>query len=156
VKNLKPARTLRYTIIGLIMLTILLFALSIYTLFTGLSSAIQGDAFGLNLDIDETTGDWRLTLDARPGNNGILGVKLFIQLGILSLDGEYLAKNSTSVYIDPRGQTQLSLTLLIPSEDIQNYLDEEEGIFEMKFGISTLADLVGFMQTMRIRGEAPI
>ena len=154
---MKPARTLRYTIIGLIVLTILLFALSIYTLFTGLFSAIQGDAFPPpNLDIDEPTGDWRLTLDARPGNDGIIGVKLFIQLGVLSLDGEYLAKNSTSVYIDPRGQTQLSLTLLIPSEDIQNYLDEEEGIFEMKFGISTLADLVGFMQTMRIRGEAPI
>ena len=153
---MKPARVLRYCIIGLVALTVALFALSLYTLFAGLSGAIQGDAFGLDLNTDESTGDWLFTFDANPRNGGVLAVRLFIQLEIMSLDGESLAKNSTSVYIDAGGQQQFSLTLLIPGEDVQRFLlEEQEGIFEMKFGISTLGDLVGFTQTMRIRGGAP-
>ena len=155
-KSSKSTRALRYCIISLVVLTIALFAVSIHTLFTGLAGAIQGETFGLNLDEDEATGDWLITFDANPRNPGLLGTRLFIQLQILSVDGEQLAANSTSVYIAPGGRGQFSLTLFIPREDIQRYITgEEEGIFEMKFGISTLADLVGFTQTMRIQGEAP-
>ena len=154
---MKPAKALRYCIIGLVILTVALFALSLHTLFTSLFTVMQGEAFGLDLDKNESTGDWTFTLDANPKNGAILGIQLSVQLEIVSPEGESLAKDSTSVYIDAGGQSQFALTLSIPAEDVQRFLlEDQEGIFEMKFGISTLGDLVGFTQTMRITGEAPI
>ena len=150
-------KALRFCIIGLVLLTIVLFTVSLYTLFTGLLGAVSGDTFGLKLNKNTPTGDWELTFEANPRNNGVLGVRLFIHLGIRNSSGEYIAVNSTSVYIAPGGQSPFSLTLTIPYEVVQKYsLAGEQGarvVFEMMFGIRTLGDLVGFTQIMRIAGE---
>jgi len=149
-------KALRFCIIGLVLLTIVLFTVSLYTLFTGLLGAIS--TFGPpQLNKNTPTGDWELTFEANPRNNGVLGVRLFIHLGIRNSSGEYIAVNSTSVYIAPGGQSPFSLTLTIPYEVVQKYsLAGEQGarvVFEMMFGIRTLGDLVGFTQIMRIAGE---
>ena len=145
---------------GLVLLTVALFILSLYNLIIGLLGAISGGGMGgLNLNKDNPNGDWTLTLNANPRNNGVLVERVFLQLGILNLDGEYIARNSTSVYIEPGGQKPFILVLTIPSEVVQEYLSsgqEANVAFEMKFGISTLWDLVGLTQVMRIKGSPSI
>jgi len=146
-------KALRFCIIGLVLLTVILFILSLYTLFTGLVGAIS--TFGPpKLNTNTPTGDWKLTFEANPRNNGVLGVRLFIHLGILNSTGQYIAVNSTSVYIAPGGQNPFSLTLTIPYEVAQKLTEQgARVVFEMMFGIRTLGDLVGFTQIMRIAGE---
>ena len=150
-------RALRFSIISLILLTVALFAVSTYTLINGLSGAISGDSFHLQLDKSNSTGDWTITITASPRNTAFLGTKLFVNLGILNSSGAYIAHNSTSVNIAPGGQTPLSLILTIPYAEVQKYGLGGEQVatvtFEMIFGIRTLWDLVGFTQVMRIEGE---
>jgi hypothetical protein len=156
----KVIKILRYCILSLVLFTIVLFIISLYSLIIGLSSAISGEGtFGLNLNKDNPDGDWTLSLNANPRNNGILNERVFLQLGILNSDGEYIARNSTSVYIESGGQKSFSLVLTIPYDVVQEYLESGQEVnvtFEMKFGISTLWDLVGFTQVMRIRGSLNI
>jgi hypothetical protein len=156
----KVARMLKFCIIGLVLLTIVLFALGLYTLFTGLLGAISSGTFGLNLDKNAPSGDWVLTLNATPRNNGILGERLFLSVGLLDANGAYIIVNSTSVNIASGTQSPFSLTLTIPYETVQRYnLNASEGadvVFELLFGIHTLGDLVGFQQTMRIAGNVTL
>jgi hypothetical protein len=63
------------------------------------------------------------------------------------------------VYIEPGGQKPFNIVLTIPSEVVQEYLSsgqEANVTFEMKFSISTLWDLVGLTQVMRIQGSPNI
>jgi hypothetical protein len=148
----KAIKALRFSVIGLVSLTILLFILSIYTLFSGLAGAVSGDTFGLKLN--KSVDNWTLVLNANPRNTGIISMRIFIQLGILDQQGNYIAKNSRSMNIEPGEQSPFSLNLTIPYEDVQKYHLEDEqnadAVFEMLFGIYTLGNLVGFSQTMRI------
>jgi hypothetical protein len=122
--------------------------------------AISSGTFGLDLERNEPPADWVLRLNASPRNNGILGERLFLSVGILDANGKYIAVNSTSVNIAPGAQSPFSLTLTIPYETIQRYnLNATQGAevtFELLFGIRTLGDLVGFQQTMRIAGNATL
>jgi len=156
----KVIRILRFCIIGLVLLTVILFALGLYTLFTGLVGAISSDTFGLDLDKDGPSGDWSLKLNANPRNNGILGERLALSIGILDANGHYIVVNSTSVSIAPGEQRAFSLTLTIPYETVQKYnLNATQGadvVFELLFGIRTLGDLIGLQQTMRIAGSASL
>lgn len=153
-------KALKYCIITLILLNIILFALGMYSLITGLMGAISEGTFGLELNQAEPPSDWSLVLHADPRNNGFLGERLFIQLGIINSTGQYIALNSTSVYIPPGGQSPFSLVLTIPYEEVQKYNITETGgapvVFELVFGLRTLGELVGFTQTMRISGEPQI
>jgi len=156
----KVIRILRFCVIGLVLLTVILFALGLYTLFSGLLGAVSSDTFGLDLDKDRPSGNWVLRLNANPRNNGILGERLSLGIGILDANGQYIVVNSTSVSIAPGEQRSFSLTLTIPYETVQKYnLDATQGadvVFELLFGIRTLGDLVGFQQTMRIAGSASL
>jgi hypothetical protein len=156
----KAIKILRYCIIGLVLLTVALFIISLYSLIIGLSSAISGGGIsGLKLNKDNPNGDWTLTLNANPRNNGILAERIFLQLGLLNSNGEYIVRNSTSVYIEAGGQKPFTLVLTIPHEVVQEYLSsgqEANVTFELKFGISTLWDLVGLAQQMRIKGSPNI
>jgi hypothetical protein len=153
----KAIRVLRFCVIGLVLLAIVLFALGLYTLFSGLTGAISGNSLKLDLDKDGPGGDWSLKLNANPKNNGILGETLFLSIGIRDSNGTYIAVNSTSTDIAPGGQGLFAITLTIPYETVQRYnLNATQGadvIFELLFGIRTLGGLVGFQQTMRISGE---
>jgi hypothetical protein len=157
----RTIKWLRRCIIVLVVLTVILFVLGLYGLIRGLVDAVSGDSFGLELDKDDPSGDWTLTFNANPKNNGIMDVKLFIDLGIRNSSGTYIVRNSTSVYIPPGGQKSFSLVMTIPYAEVQRYnlTDEHMGAdvtFEMTFGIRTMADLIGFTQTMRIAGDAEL
>ena len=155
----KTIRVLRYCNVGLVLLTIVLLAVSVYTLIFGLSGAISGSGFGLKLDKDGPNGDWILQFNGSPRNPGFIGTRLFIQIGVLDLSGQYIASNSTSVDIPPGQQRQFSVVLTMPYALVQKYgLNQTQGAqatFELIFGIRTLGELVGFTQTLRIQGSPP-
>jgi hypothetical protein len=157
----KAIRVLGFSIMGLVLVTIALFAVSTYTLFSGLSGAISGGNLGLRMDRNNSTGDVALILNATPRNSAFLGTRLFVSLGLLDLSGKYIVINSTSVDIPPGGQTPFSLVLRVPYSDVLKYgINNEQGAnvtFELLFGIRTLGDLVGFTQTLRIpAGDAKL
>ncbi len=156
----KVIKTLKFCVIGLVLLTVVLFALSLFTLINGLMGAVAAGTFGLDMNKNEPPGDWVLKLSANPRNNGILGEKLFFSVGVRDANGEYIVVNSTSVSIAPGEQRPFSLTLTVPYEDVLKYnFNSTEGAdveFELLFGIRTLGDLVGFSQTMRIAGDATL
>jgi len=150
----KVIRILKFCVIGLLVLTIVLFVLSLYTVINGLVGAISGDTFKLELDKDNPRGDWILTFDGNPRNSGILGEKLAFSIGLLDPNDKYIAKNSTEVSISPGEKKPFSITLTLPYETVQKYnLNETQTAdvtFELLFSIRSLGDLVGFQQTMRI------
>jgi len=149
-------KALRLGIIGFEVLTIALCVLSVYTLFNALSTAISGGTMDLNLNIDESTGEWRFVLNGNPRNTGFLGVTLFFEVAVLDLSGQDIARNSTSVYVPAGGANQFSLSLTIPPDVAPGGdLGEVEGYFELRFAVRTLGDLVGFTNILKIRGQAP-
>ena len=150
----KVIRLLKFCVIGLIVLTVVLFALSFYSLISGLTGAISEGTFSLDLDKDNPAGDWVLKLTANPRNGGIMGEKLSMSIGLLDSSNEYVVVNSTVVSIAPGEQKPFSLTLTVPYETVKEYnlngTEPADVTFELLFGIRTLGDLVGFQQTMRI------
>jgi hypothetical protein len=152
----KIIRVLKFSIIGLVLTTVILFALSMQTILSGILGAISGDSFKLELNNEDPTADWVITFKANQVNNGLLSEKLSLGIGIVNPDGEYVAVNSTVVDIEP-GQLKLfEFTLTIPSETVQLYnlteTQSQDVEMELFFGIRTLGDLVGFEQTMRVEG----
>jgi hypothetical protein len=152
----KIIRVLKFSIIGLVLTTVILFALSMQTILSGILGAISEDSFRLELNNEDPTADWVITFKANQVNNGLLSEKLSLGIGIVNPDGEYVAVNSTVVDIEP-GQLKLfEFTLTIPSETVQLYnlteTQSQDVKMELFFGIHTLGDLVGFEQTMRIEG----
>lgn len=155
----KIVRILRFSIIGLIVLTVLLFVLSLHTLFIGLSGAVSGGSFHLELDKNRAGGNWLLRFNGNPKNSGLIGTRMIIAIRILDLNGRYIAANSTSVALAPGEQKPFSLVLTIPFDEVQQYnlnATQTQVVFEMNFGIRTLGDLIGFTQILRITsGEMP-
>ena len=145
---------LKFCVIGLVVLTIILLVLSLYTVINGLVGAISGDTFELELDKDNPGGDWILTFNGNPRNSGILGEKFSFSIGLLDANDKYIVVNSTAFSIAPGEKKPFTLTLTLPYETVQKYnLNETQTAnvtFELLFGIRTLGDLVGFQQTMRI------
>ena len=145
---------LKFCFIGLVVLTIVLLGLSLYTVINGLIGAISGDTFKLELDKDNPGGDWILRFDGNPRNSGILGEKFSFSIGLLDANDKYIVVNSTAFSIAPGEKKPFTLTLTLPYETVQKYnLNETQTAnvtFELLFGIRTLGDLVGFQQTMRI------
>jgi hypothetical protein len=157
----KVIRTLRFSVIALIVATVILFALSLHTLIYGLIGAISDNALNLELNKDAPEGDWLMMLTGNPKNNGFLSERLSFSIGLRDANNNgYIVTNSTVVTIAPGEQKFFSLTLTIPFETVQRYnLNETQSSnvdFELLFGIYTLGDFVGFQQTMIIpAGENP-
>jgi len=148
---LKKTKALRLSTRILILLAIIILGVSLYNLFTFLSSAISSETFGLNLSKNESTGDWLLSFSANPRNNGFLDVSLFLEITVLDPNDRIVATDSKYVYIKAGGSQSFSITLTIPAEffpggDLQN----AKGYFQMKMSIRTLGDLIGLTQIMKI------
>jgi hypothetical protein len=150
-------RALKYCIIVLVVLTVVMFALSLHTLISGIMSAIAGgEGSGLNLNKAGPNGDWVFTFNASPRNTAFIGEKLSFSIGLVGSDAKYISVNSTSVDVAPGEQKSFSLVLNIPYEQVQKYnlntTQSPDVSFEVKFGVSTLGNLVGFTQTLQISG----
>jgi len=127
------------------------FALSFHTIFTVFSNAVSGEAFNMEMTVDQSKGTGTLMLSANPRNDGLLGVDLSIELSVVDEDGEYLATNSTSGYIGAGGQQPIVLSLTMPADEIQG-LQEEEVFLQIALDVRTLENLVGISNTFRLQG----
>jgi len=149
---LKGAKALGLVIAALQVAGLVLFAVSFHTLYTVMSSAFSGDAFTYTATMDEATGSLALRLEGGLRNDGFIGADLSLEAAVLNLDEEYIARNSTAVHLDAGAQRSVTLILRIPAGKVQQAGLEGGGLFEITFRIRTLEGLVGFTNTMRIRG----
>ena len=107
------------------------------------------------MNVDESSRDWLFTLKANPVNSGYLGVNVSIGLGILNLDDQHIAYNSTSVYVKQGSNHPFYITLQIPSEKVEQYgLEENEGFMRATLSIKTFGNLIGFTNIMDVGGGA--
>jgi len=151
---LKVSRALGIGILIFQVLTLIILVLALHTIGSVLSSALSGDTIKLNININQSTGDKMLTLNAKPSNGGYLGANVYIDLSVLDDDGVIIARNSTSVYIGPGGKASLVLSLVVTKDDALRYnLTQGGGFVEITFRIRTLADFVGFQNTMKMKSE---
>ena len=156
-RRTKKIRVLRYGVIGLVLFTVVLLAVGMYSLVGALSGAVSGGGLGLHLDKDGPNGDWILNFSGNPGNSGLVGSSLSLHIGVLDQNGRYIASNSTTVAIPAGQQRPFSMTLTIPHAIVQQYgLNQTAGAqatFELIFGVRTLGGLIGLEQTTRIPGN---
>ena len=147
---LKRAKELGIGIIVLQLVGYVLFGLSYYTLFTVMSTTLSGDALMFTSSEDESTGEMTLKVEGDLRNDGFLGADVSLEVRILNSNEEYVASNSTSVYLNRGARHPISITLLIPAEETRRWSSEEDkGFFEFTLGIRTLWDLVGFRNTSK-------
>ena len=151
--NLKKTTMLKLCTRIAIILTVAIFVVSFYNLFTFLGNIVTGETFSLNFIEDELSGDLLLSLDANPRNDGFLDISLSIELTVFDLNDHIIAEDSTSFNINAGSSHPLSLSLAIPAGTVGNGgLQGDEGYMHMKLTVRTLADLVGFTNIMKIGG----
>ena len=149
---MKIVKAFRFGTLAFQVLTLIVLGLTLHTVFSVLSNAMIGNTFKLDTQIDQSTGDRKLTLNARPTNGGFLGANMYLELGVLNEDGEYVTRNSTSAYLGSGEQRTLALNLVITKDEALKYnITEGSGFLEITFRIRTLADLVGFQNTMKVK-----
>ncbi|MBS7631665.1 hypothetical protein KEJ47_08905 [Candidatus Bathyarchaeota archaeon] len=131
--------------------SIAIFALSLHSIIGTLTGIQSEEAMKISAEIDENTGDLKFLLEAKPRNQGFLGVNLLVDIAIYDAHENLLSRNSTSANIDPGESQHFSLTLIIPRENLPRDPQQEmKGSFEITFDIKTLGDLVGFRNTLKI------
>ncbi len=134
----------------LIVFTILILVISLYSILSLIFSITSGTS-NMNLDKNESTGDYMLSFSLNPRNNAFLDVSLFLEIKILDLNKQVIATESKYVIIKPGGTQSLSLNLTIPSEFVpEGDLEKAQGYFQLTMSIKTLGDLIGLTQVMRI------
>jgi len=151
--NLKKTTMLKLCTRIAIILTIVIFAVSFYNLFSFLGNIVTGETFNLNMIEDKSNGDLLLSLEANPRNNGFLDISISIELKILDLNDRVIAEDSTSFNINAGSSHPLSLSLPIPASMVgDGGLQGDEGYMQMRLTVRTLADLVGFTNVMKVGG----
>lgn len=134
----------------LIVFTILILVISLYSILSLIFSITSGTS-NMNLDKNESTGDYMLSFSLNPRNNAFLDVSLFLEIKIFDLNKQVIATESKYVIIKPGGTQSLSLNLTIPSEFVpEGDLEKAQGYFQLTMSIKTLGDLIGLTQVMRI------
>jgi hypothetical protein len=152
---LEKKRALRLSYRILIVLTVVIFIVGLYNLFSFLSTAISGDSFDIDLNKNEITGDWIFSFEANPMNNGVLPISLYFEITLFDLDDNLIATNSSTTYIGAGSSQSLSFSLIIPSEFVQgDDIQGDEGYMKMVMTVRTFADLMGLTQIMRIGGTS--
>ncbi len=136
----------------LFILTMLIVVISFYSII-GFISSISGETFKLNMDKNESTGDWALTLNASPTNKGFLDLSLFIELTLFDSNDQVIARGSKHVLVKAGESETFSVALNIPAEFVPSGdLENAKGTFQMELRVRTLGDLVGLTQIMKIKG----
>ena len=150
---MNKSKAIRFSIIILQVATLIMALLCLHTLLTVLSTAISGETFNLEMNMDESTGDFLFNINGNLINKGYLDVKLSFELAILNADGERIETNSTSMNIKAGSTNPFSLNLRIPVEMVQDiYLDGNAGFLEVTFTVRMLGELVGFTNILKVGG----
>jgi len=132
--------------------SIVTLGLSLYTVVISLTGSLSENNFKVTTET-LGTGDMKLKFMADPINRGFLGIDLSMELAVKNYENVTIARNSTSISIDPGSQRSFTLDLLIPASELARFNQTGvEGVFELTLGIRTLSNLVGFTNSIRIKG----
>lgn len=151
--DLEKKKALKLGALVLAVITFLILVVSLYNLISFLGTAISGESFGLDMNKNESTGEFVFSFNASPRNDGILPVSMYLEITFFDLDDNMVATNSSLSYIGVDNNQTLSFSLVIPSDFVQgDELQGDEGYMQMTMSIRTLGNLVGLTQILKIGG----
>jgi hypothetical protein len=149
---LKSSKALGILLLVIQVAGMLAFVVSVHTIFAVMRSVMPNGGQVIPVEIDENTGMAKLTFTMSPGNGGFIGASLSVQVGIVAPGDQYLAMNSTKLYLNPGSRKSLEMTLKVPVERFNEYAAGSGTSLEVQTGVRTLQDLVGFSTTIRAKG----
>jgi hypothetical protein len=148
---LKPFRLIGALLLILEVAGIGLFLLCGQTIFSLLGTVTPSGGGEIPVKVDQQTHVATLTFTFTPRNGGLIAARLNLGFGLSLTDGSFLAKDTTSLYLAPGAQENISLTLNVPVEKLQAYSDAK-GSLEIYTSIFTLNDLVRLDENKKAEG----
>jgi hypothetical protein len=146
---LKTSRTLGLLIIVLEIGGIAFLLLCGQTLLSIIGTATSGGQ--IPTEIDQATGNAKLTFTVGPKNAGYLPALLTIGFGVSTTDGTFSVRNFTTIYLEPGKQTPTTLTLKVPQDKLQLYANGE-GTLDVYTNTKTLWNLVSLDYNVKVKG----
>jgi hypothetical protein len=140
VSFLKTSRLLGALLIVIEVASVALFLLCGQTIFTLLSTMTPRGS-EVPVVVDEKTGVATITFTFTPRNGGYLAATVDVGFGVTLTDGSYSVKNTTSIYLPPGVEKDVSLSIHVPVEKLKEYADAK-GTLDVYTSIRTLNDLV--------------
>jgi hypothetical protein len=138
---LKASRLLGFVLLAIEVASMALFLLGGSTIFSLMGTVTPGGG-EIPVVIDEETQVATLTFTFTPRNGGYIDAMVDVGFGVTLTDGSYSVKNTTSVYLKPGVEEDISLTLRVPVEKLREYADAK-GTLDIYTSIRTLNGLVG-------------
>ncbi len=158
---MKASRVLGVLVLAVELFVLVSFSLSMVTIYGVITKTLSKENLRMTASTDDETNDTTITMEATCINPKLLPLSvglgldadLTLEAALTDDEGNSLAEDSVSLYLRPGASTPLRLELVISGEDKEKYSDRWEDIyFEVRVGIRTLYDLVGFSEITRIRG----
>lgn len=137
---MKASRLLGFLLIAIEVASVALFLLCGSTIFSLIGTVTPGGG-EIPVAVDEETQVATLTFTFTPKNSGYLDATIDVGFGVTLTDGSYSVKNTTSIYLPPGGERDVSLTLRVPVEKLKAYADAK-GTLDIYTSIRTLNGLV--------------
>jgi hypothetical protein len=148
---LKSSRVIGALLLNLQVAGIGVFLLCGQTIFSLLSTVTPSGGGEIPVEVDQQTQVATLTFTFTPRNGGLIAARLNLGFGVSLTDGSFSAKNTTSVYLPPGAQENISLTLKVPVEKLQAY-SYTKGSLDIYTSILTLNDLVRLDENVKSEG----
>ena len=120
--------------------SVALFLVCGQTIFS-LLGTVTGGGGEIPVVIDNEAQVATLTFTFAPRNGGLLAAIVGVGFGVTFTDGSYSVKNSTTVYLPPGEGEEVSLSIKVPLDKLQEYADAN-GTLDIYTSIKTLNDIV--------------
>lgn len=152
---MKAVNVIRVALVVFQLVSVAAFGFSLFTITSVLNASLSGSDMSAEMTFDEATGSGLLKISLVPENGGLLAVDLSVELGVVGSDGDYIARDSFDVHLEPGDISPRTLSLVIPASDVQRMMEEGRGgDLEIVLDLRTLYDLVGISNTLTIEGGA--
>ena len=150
---MKAVNVIKVALVVVQLVSVAAFGLSLYTITSVLNTSLSDSGMATEMTFDEVTGSGLLEISLTPVNGGLLAVDLSVELSTVDSDGDYIARDSFDVHLEPGDISPQTLSLVIPSSEVQRMMEEGRGSdLEIVLDLRTLYDLVGISNTLTIEG----
>lgn len=150
---MKTSKTLGIVVAIVQLASLAAFGLSLHTLASVLTTTLSQQNMEMEMTIDEATGTGQLQLNIVAGNQGLLPADLTLEVSVIDPDGVRYASDSSVAHLESGAEEPLSLTLHIPSSEVEKMMTEGRGgDLEIVVTLRTLYNLAGFTNTLRVEG----
>lgn len=148
---MKTSKTLGIVVAIVQLASLAAFGLSLHTLASVMTTTLSQQ--NMEMTIDEATRTGQLQLNIVAGNQGLLPADLTLEVSVIDPDGVRYASDSSEAHLESGAEEPLSLTLHIPSSEVEKMMTEGRGgDLEIVVTLRTLYNLAGFTNTLRVEG----